>query len=73
MEMTISENSSASMLAATPKRGNKRRERGERRKYITWLNMAKTLLVARWALFFVVPLRPAVLRDDILEDLNWVF
>ncbi len=33
----------------------------------SWLNMAKTLEVARWALFLVVPRRPAVLREDILE------
>ena len=29
--------------------------------------MAKTLEVARWARFFVVPRRPAVLREDILR------
>ena len=29
--------------------------------------MANTLLVALWALFLVVPLLPAVLREDILK------
>jgi hypothetical protein len=30
--------------------------------------MAKTLEVARWARFLVVPRRPAVLREDILWE-----
>ena len=34
----------------------------------SWLNMANTLLVALWALFLVVPLRVAVLREDIFID-----
>ena len=33
----------------------------------SWLNMAKTLEVALCALFFVVPRRVAVFRDDICK------
>ena len=37
----------------------------------SWLNMANTLLVALWALFFVVPRRPAVFLDDIFTSCYW--